>query len=349
MIREEFKQILEKSEDFNLSKDEIIYLLLADNDEMEFLFSFADSVRRKYVGDEVHLRGVVEFSNYCRNNCKYCGIRKDNSNLLRYRMEIDEIIECTRCASHLGFKTIVLQSGEDIYFDADKICKIIKEIKKLCDVAITLCIGERSYDEYKKMKEAGADRYLLKYETANKKLFENLRPNTRYDDRIKCLYNLNELGYQVGSGNIVGLPYQTIEDLADDILLLKELNVDMAGIGPFIPHPETPLEKDKTGELLQTLKVLAITRIILKDVNLPATTAVGTIDNNGRQKALKSGANVIMPNITPVKYRVHYQIYPNKICIYEEAGKCKSCVEEIVSSLGRNISKDYGNRLNGGV
>lgn len=345
MMRKEFKRILEKKDRTDLSKKKIVYLLSTeDNEEMEFLFSLADRIREKYVGQDIHLRGVIEFSNYCRNNCKYCGLRKDNMSLQRYRMEIQEIIECARYAESIGFKTIVLQSGEDMYYTSDKICKIIKEIKKASDVAITLCIGERNYDEYKEFKKAGADRYLLKHETVNKKLFEDLRPNTKYEDRIKCLYNLKELGYQVGSGNIIGLPNQTIKDLADDILLLKELNVDMAGIGPFIPHPNTPLAECKAGTLSITLKFLAVARIVLKDAHLPATTAVGTVDPQGRQKALRCGANVIMPNVTPAKYRVHYQIYPNRICIYEDAGKCRSCVEGIVKALGREIGKDYGDR-----
>jgi biotin synthase len=345
MRRKELERILNKSINNFLSRDEIIYLLSLDGDEMEILFSYADKMRKKYVGDEIHLRGIIEFSNYCKNNCKYCGLRKDNKNLKRYRMEIEEIIETAKYASKLGFKTIVLQSGEDMYFDVDKICKIIKGIKNSCDVAVTLCIGERSYSEYKEFRKAGADRYLLKHETVNKKLFEDLRPGTKYENRIKCLYFLKELGYQVGSGNIVGLPGQTIEDLADDILLLKKLNVDMAGIGPFIPHPDTPLGNFKEGSLFLTLKVLAVARIVLKYPHLPATTAIGTISQDGRQRALKSGANVIMPNVTPLKYRVHYQIYPNKICVYEDADKCRNCVEKIVKSLGRKISRDYGDSL----
>lgn len=322
-----------------LEKEEIIALLDSDGEE---LFRAADSVRKKYVGDEVHLRGLIEFSNICKCACKYCGLRSPNKKIERYRLEPDEIIEFAKRGIELGYKTIVLQSGEDNYYDSEKMCQIIKGIKQH-DVALTLSIGERSYDEYKAFKDARADRYLLRIETTDENLYKKLHPNMSFENRKKCLYNIKELGYEVGTGCLVGLPEQSIDSLADDILFFKELNADMIGVGPFIPHPDTPLNADlepKNFDL--ALKVMAIVRLLLPDINIPATTAMETINPNGRIIALQSGANVVMPNILDSEYKVKYEIYPNKICMTDESDKCRKCIEGKINSIGRHISVTKG-------
>ena len=326
-----------------LTKQEIINYLSTDDKE---LFTKADAIRKQYVGDEVHLRGLIEFSNICKRTCFYCGLRNENHNLTRYRLSEDEIIEFAKHGAELGLKTVVLQSGEDSYFSIDKLCKIVKEIKKF-DVAITLSVGEKTYKEYKALKDAGADRYLLRIETTDENLYKKLHPNMSFKNRIECLYNIKELGYETGTGCLVGLPNQTIESLANDILFFKELDADMVGIGPFIPHPDTPLGEcnlDLNKNFDLSLKVMALTRILLKDINIPATTAMETINPNGRIIALKSGANVVMPNITQGEYRKQYIIYPNKICTDESPDKCSVCIRSKIEAIGRSISTGKGFR-----
>ncbi|MBT9137552.1 MAG: (FeFe) hydrogenase maturase subunit HydE [Syntrophomonadaceae bacterium] len=307
----------------------------------------ADSVRARFCGEEVHLRGVIEFSNFCCRDCLYCGLRCSNKKLTRYRMTKEEIIECALRGAYVGIKTIVLQSGDDYEYSAEVISEIVQRIKEKADVAITLSVGERDYKDYYLWRKAGADRFLLKHETANPVLYSRLHPGQTLKDRLKILGWLRELGYQVGAGNLVGLPGQTVKDIADDILLMKELGLEMAGIGPFIPHPDTPLGRERGGTLNMTLRVLAVARIILRDVHLPATTAIGSIHPEGREKALKAGANVVMPNITPKKYRPLYQIYPGKICLDEDPEKCLGCLTKRIASCGRTIAKDKGHSLKG--
>ncbi len=314
-------------------------------EETSELIRQADSVRQRYCGDEVHLRGVIEFSNWCCRDCLYCGLRRSNTKLARYRMTKEEIVECALTGFRAGIKTIVLQSGDDLEYQADDISEIIQRIKEKADVAITLCVGERDYRDYKAWKKAGADRYLLRHETANPVLYSKLHPGQNLKKRLEILGWLRELGYQVGAGNIVGLPGQTLRDLADDILLMKELGVEMVGIGPFIPHPDTPFGGEKQGTLDMTLKVLAVARIILGDVHLPATTAVGSIHPEGREMALRAGANVVMPNITPTKYRRLYQLYPGKICVDESMENCLVCLTKRIESCGRKIAQDKGHSL----
>lgn len=322
------------------SKKEIISLLSNESNQDE-LFKKADKIRQENVGDEVHLRALIEFSNICRNNCLYCGIRRDNKKVCRYRLSEDDIIKTAKQAVNLGFKTIVMQSGEDVFFNQDNMCRIIEAIKKF-DVAITLSIGERTYDEYKAFRNAGADRYLMRIETTDKDLYHKLDPNMSWQKRYECLLMLKELGYELGSGIMVGLPEQTIESIAEDLLFLKELEVDMAGIGPFIPHPETPLAKEKGGDLYLSLRTMAVMRLLMPDINIPATTAMESLNPKGRIMALKSGANVIMPNMTNGEYRKFYELYPNKICVNEKPTHCRNCVELKILSLGRTIGKGYG-------
>lgn len=336
-------KLIKKAEQENkLTKAEILKLL-EDSDNLQTLTQAADRVRKKYVGDEVHLRGLIEFSNFCKQNCLYCGLRRDNKQMSRYRLTEEQIIEFAKHASELGYKTVVMQSGEDPHFTVEKMTKIISEIKKF-DLAITLSIGEKTFEEYKAYKEAGADRYLIRIETTDKKLYENLDPDMNWEHRLKCLNNLKTLGYEVGSGCLVGLPEQTLESLADDILFFKKINADMIGIGPFIPNENTPLKDAKGGDFELALKVMAITRLLLPDINIPATTAMETLNPQGRLIALQSGANVVMPNVTQGDYRKFYEIYPGKICINDTPDKCRGCISGKISSIGRSVSKDYGFR-----
>lgn len=324
------------------SRNDIIEILKDDSNN-DWLFSLADKTREEYVGDEVHLRGLIEFSNICKRQCKYCGLRCEDKFIDRYRISKENIISYAEHAVNMGYKTIVLQSGEDEYYNTDLMCEIIEGIKKL-GVALTLSIGEKTYEEYKAFKEAGADRYLIRIETTDKTLYNQMHPNMDFDNRVRCLENLGRLGYEVGTGCLVGLPNQTIESLADDILFFKEINADMVGIGPFIPHPHTPLKDSATGSFTLALKVMALTRILLKDINIPATTAMETLNPNGRIIALQSGANVVMPNVTTTEYRAKYEIYPNKICINENPDKCKGCISAKIQSIGRSVSTSFGFR-----
>lgn len=322
-----------------LTKSEIISIL-SDKDYDEELFKAADDIRKKFVGDDVHLRALIEFSNYCRCNCKYCGIRVENKQAERYRLCREEIVNYARKAVDFGYKTIVMQSGEDLIFSADSLAQIVSEIKSL-NAALTLSIGERSYEEYKILKDAGADRFLLRIETTDKNLYEKMHPKSNFENRIKCLYDLKELGYETGTGCLVGLPEQTLESLAGDILFFKELDADMIGIGPFIPHPQTPLKDMPHGSFELALKVMAITRLLLPDINIPATTAMETLNPNGRLIALQSGANVVMPNVTGDDYCEKYEIYPNKAAVnYSE-------LTRKLKEAGRNVSQEKGFRKKG--
>ncbi|MBQ3640935.1 [bacterium] len=324
------------------TKQDIIELLKT-NENNDWLFSYADKVRKENVGDDVHLRGLIEFSNICKSTCKYCGLRCENKTISRYRMTPENIISAAENAVKSGYKTIVLQSGEDNYFSKEIMCEIIKEIKKF-DTALTLSIGEHTYEEYKAYKEAGADRYLLRIETTDNELYKTLHPNMSFENRVRCLNDIKELGYETGTGSLVGLQNQTTESIADDILFFIKIKADMVGVGPFIAHPETPLKNTKNGDFTLALKVMAITRIMLPNINIPATTAMETLNPNGRVIALNSGANVVMPNATPLEYRAKYEIYPNKICLDEEPMKCRKCIEAKIKSIGRTIASGYGFR-----
>lgn len=326
-----------------MTRDEIIYLLSLN--ETAALFGEADRVRRVHVGNAVHLRGLIEFSNVCGRDCAYCGLRRSNHGVERYRMSVDEIFEATKNAASLGYKSLVLQSGENCQYPMKDICALLRRIKEEVGIAITLSMGEKSREEYAALKEAGADRYLLRFETSSEELFARLKPDSSFKERFHCLVWLREVGFQVGSGIMVGLPGQTIEMLADDILMLQKLDLDMIGIGPFIANPETPLKDTASGTLEMTLKVVALLRIITKNAHIPATTAMGSIEKGGRERALRCGANVLMPNVTPVKYREHYQLYPNKICIKDQPSDCSACIKGMVIGLGRSIALDAGHSL----
>lgn len=335
------ENILKKAiETHSLSKEDIIILLNSDG---QSLFAAADKIRQKYVGNAVHLRGLIEFTNICKCRCKYCGIRVENNEVSRYRMSPEEIILHAKKGRLSGFRTIVLQGGEDAFYTKDVMCNIIREIKKL-DVALTLSIGERTSDDYKAFKEAGADRYLLRIETTDRALYKNLHPNMDFDNRLRCLYDLKRFGYETGTGCLIGLPGQTVESLAEDILFFKELDADMVGVGPFLPHPHTPLKDCPRGSFDLALKVLAITRLLLPGINIPATTAMETIVQNGRVIALRSGANVFMPNISGIEYTSKYEIYPDKSGINADKAGVISNIDADLKAIGRYVSADKGFR-----
>jgi len=329
--------------DFN--QETIQQLFNWGEQDLPALLAYADRIRQEQVGDEVHLRGIIEFSNYCSCHCLYCGLRTENRQISRYRLTNQEILQSVQTAVNYGIKTIVLQSGEDPFYRIEDIAQLIDTIKKHFDVAITLSVGERSRPTYQIWRNAGADRYLLKHETSDPILYQKLRPGKNLQDRIGCLMDLKELGYQVGSGNMVGLPGQTLESLTNDVLLLKKLNVEMAGIGPFLPHPNTPLGHYPAGSLAQTLKILAISRIVLPSIHLPATTALNTLNDSARCLALKSGANVVMPNFTPLSVRALYLIYPQKIDIIEDPQQSMNNLTKLFREINRTISKDYGHAV----
>ena len=286
-----------------------------DGEIDNYLFEKADSIRQKIYGRDVYIRGLIEFTNYCKNDCLYCGIRASNKNAERYRLTDEDILSCCENGYELGFRTFVLQGGEDPYYTDGKICEIVHQIKTTFpDCAVTLSIGEKSKETYKRFYDAGADRYLLRHETASEGHYNRLHPDKMsFKNRISCLYNLKEIGFQVGAGFMVGSPFQTAENLANDLVFLREFNPHMVGIGPFIPHSETPFSNFERGTLRDTLVMVALTRLILPNALIPATTALGTIDPCGRELGFKAGANVVMPNLSPVKVRKLYDLYENKI------------------------------------
>lgn len=345
-MRKEFIKALERGTRLKeLNREELVALISADQEESIALFRQANEVRSRFMGDDVHFRGIIEFSNYCTRNCLYCGLRRDNTSLKRYRMSAQDIAESAQKAEGLGCRTVVLQSGEDLFYSVKILADIIVRIKKETGLAITLSVGDRTRNDYAELKEAGADRYLLKHETSDPEIYARLRPGTSLVERIKRLKWLREQGYQIGSGNMVGLPGQGVESLADDIILLRDLDVEMAGIGPFIPHGNTPLRDEKGGTLEMSLKILAAARIALPCMHLAATTAMGTVHPSGRSIALQCGANVIMPNLTPPRYRENYLIYPGKDGLHDSPEESYARAVYAVESIGRNISKDYGHSL----
>ncbi|MGI6295916.1 MAG: [FeFe] hydrogenase H-cluster radical SAM maturase HydE [Armatimonadota bacterium] len=326
-----------------LSRDEILYLLNLDNEaDIARLLKTADAVRKEECGDAVQIRALVEMSNVCARHCLYCGIRAPNSQATRYRMPPDEVVELAVNLDKKGLRTIVLQSGEDPYYSAAIVADMVSRIKSQTQMAVTLCLGERPEEDYRLWKEAGADRYLLRHETANRKLYAKLHPDSNYDHRMQCLHILRELGYQVGAGCMVGVPGQGVDEMADDIEFFRDFQPDMAGIGPYIPHPQTPLANSPTGTVEMTLKMVALARIVTRNALLPATTAIGSIEELGREMALEAGADVVMPNYTPLKYRVHYEIYPNKRCITEEPEHCDTCMRLRLRSVGRYVAQNRG-------
>jgi len=328
----------------DLTKAELIYILdHITETEKEVLFKYSLETKQEYYGDTVYMRGLIEFTNYCVRNCNYCGIRRDQEEAERYRLSKEQIMHCCDQGYWLGYRTFVLQGGEDPFFTDDVLVDIISSIKtRWSDVAITVSIGERSKESYKKLKEAGADRYLLRHETANEALYESIHENMKLSSRKSCLYDIRDIGFQVGAGFMVGIPGQTNEILAEDLIFLKDLNPHMVGIGPFIPHEKTPLAGTTGGTVEETLVMLALTRLLIPSVLLPSTTALGTLDGKGREKALKVGANVVMPNLSPTNVREKYELYQDKICTGDEAAHCRQCIEGRINSVGFEVDMGRG-------
>lgn len=328
----------------DLSDDEL--KILIESDEFnEPLAEAADIRRRENYGDKVYIRGLIEFTNYCRNNCYYCGIRRDNKKAERYRLTKDEILLCCDEGYRLGFRTFVMQGGEDPYYSDEMICDIVSKIKsRYPDCAVTLSIGEKPRESYQAFFDAGADRYLLRHETADPEHYGKLHPEAMsLENRKRCLFDLKEIGYQVGSGFMVGSPYQTTENLISDLRFLQKLKPDMIGIGPYITHADTPFAEFKSGDVMLTLRLVSILRLMFPYALIPSTTALGTIHPQGRELGLKAGANVVMPNLSPVSVRKLYSLYENKICTGEEAAQCRGCLERRVESAGYKIVTDIGN------
>ncbi|MCY1713446.1 [FeFe] hydrogenase H-cluster radical SAM maturase HydE [Caproiciproducens galactitolivorans] len=340
------KKLIDKLYEQNtLSKDELCTLLdgLTERDD-DYLFEKARSVSKRYFGNRIYVRGLIEFTNYCKNDCYYCGIRKSNKKAERYRLTKEEILSCCENGYSLGFRTFVLQGGEDPFFTDEKIIDLVSSIKKgYPDCAVTLSIGERSGEAYRKFREAGADRYLLRHETANPQHYGKIHPpELSLSNRIQCLERLKESGYQVGSGFMVGSPYQTTENLAEDLLFIRQFEPQMVGIGPFVPHHDTPFAGFPAGGLEKTLRLISILRLMLPSALIPATTALGTIHPEGREKGILAGANVVMPNLSPVGVRKKYELYDNKICTGEEAAECRFCLQNRMRKIGYEIVVDRG-------
>lgn len=327
----------------NLTDEELLHLLNT-NEEDVLLTQAADKVRRENYGDKVYIRGLIEFTNYCKNNCYYCGIRRDNKKAVRYRLTKEDILECCHIGYGLGFRTFVLQGGEDMTFSDEAVCDIVYSIKnKFSDCAVTLSLGERSKESYKSFFDAGADRFLLRHETAEEEHYKKLHPdNLSLKNRKECLFNLKEIGFQVGSGFMVGSPYQTMQNLVSDIRFLQELEPDMIGIGPFIRHADTPFAECDSGSLSLTLKMVSILRLCFPYALIPSTTALGTIHPQGREMGLKAGANVVMPNLSPQSTRKLYMLYDNKISTDEEAAESVERLKIRVQNAGYRVVTDVG-------
>ena len=332
----------------NLSRSDLEYLLVStDEEELDYLKKSARKCTNSIYGRDIYIRGLIEFTNYCKNNCIYCGIRRDNSNAQRYRLSKAAILECCDTGYELGFRTFVLQGGEDAYFTDDRICDIISDIKtRHSDCAVTLSIGEKSKESYRAYFDAGADRYLLRHETADNEHYKKLHPKEMsLETRKQCLQDLKEIGYQVGCGFMVGSPYQTVHTLYEDLMFIKELEPHMVGIGPFIPQKDTPFAMKKAGTLEMTLRLLSIIRLMNPHVLLPATTALGTIHPLGRELGIKAGANVVMPNLSPVDVREKYKLYDNKICTGDEAAECRQCMSRRMESIGYRVVVSRGDYM----
>ena len=343
------KRLIDKlAKTHNLSLEEFTDLLSHRDAELQaYAAGLAVKTAQNHYGKKIFIRGLIEFTNICKNDCYYCGIRASNPAVSRYRLSEEQILQCADNGYQLGFRTFVLQGGEDPYYTDEKICQLIQKLKhNHPDCAITLSIGEKSYESYKKYRKAGAERYLLRHETATPAHYHKLHPAAMCaEHRYECLHNLKELGYQTGAGFMVGSPEQTPEDLARDLLFLCELQPEMVGIGPFIPASQTPFADKPAGTLDETLFLLSLIRLMLPEVLLPSTTALGTIHPRGREKGILAGANVVMPILSPKNVRAKYQLYDNKICTGEEAAECIVCLTKRIASVGYELTIDRGDNI----
>jgi len=340
--------------------DILDWLRETDGHRLEELWRMADRVRREHVGDAVHLRGLIEISNICVRQCAYCGLRAGNRRLNRYRMTQEEILGCVRRAVEFGYGTVVLQSGEDYGITTEWMVDLIRRIKATSSLAVTLSLGERPEEDLVAWRQAGADRYLLRFETSNRRLYDAIHPplGTKRSDRLAALRHLRELGYEVGSGVMIGLPGQTYDDLAADIETFRRIDLDMIGLGPYIPHPDTPLgqrerpptipaDQQVPNTELMTYKVVALSRLVCPRANIPSTTALATLNRaEGRELGLMRGANIVMPNLTPPEYRVRYEIYPGKACLTETADDCHACLTRRIRAIGRQVGTGRGDSPN---
>lgn len=340
------RELIEKlKKDRILSLEEFTRLIKTHTDEdRAFAAKEARAEADRVFGNKIYVRGLIEFSSYCKNDCYYCGLRRSNRNAERYRLSREEILKCSDEGYELGFRTFVLQGGEDLHFTDEIIIDIIQSIKRAHpDCAITLSLGERSEESYKRLFDAGADRYLLRHETANHEHYSKLHPETlTAKHRQECLMTLKKIGYQTGCGFMVGSPFQTAENLAEDMLFIKKLDPEMVGIGPFIPQHDTPFKDEKKGRLEDTLFMLSLIRLMKPNVLLPATTALGTISGTGREQGILAGANVVMPNLSPTEVRAKYLLYDNKICTGDESAQCKVCLSNRMKRIGYEIVTDRG-------
>jgi biotin synthase len=342
-----------------MEKNEIHNWLREQNpDRLDQLWQQADLTRQQVVGDAVHLRGLIEISNHCVRQCEYCGLRSNRKTLQRYRMDEQEIMRCVAQAVEFGYGTVVIQAGEDYGIKTQWLADIINRIKSQTPLAVTLSMGERPVEDLRTWRQAGADRYLLRFETSDPRLYQKIHPPqpSQTWDRLDLLTELRKLGYEVGSGVMIGIPGQTFDSLAVDIDMFRRLDLDMIGVGPYISHPDTPLarrqpspdlppEDQVPNSELMVYKVIALARIVCPEANIPSTTALATINiASGRELGLSRGANVVMPNLTPTKYRQLYEIYPDKACIHETAGHCHNCLQQRIESLGRHIATGPGGR-----
>lgn len=329
--------------DHKLTKEEWT-AVITERADREYLFERARILAKQYYGNTVYVRGLIEFTNYCRNDCYYCGIRRSNGKAERYRLSEEEILNCCREGYDLGFRTFVLQGGEDGYYTDEKLKTLIRRIKTAYpDCALTLSVGEKNRESYQKYFDAGADRYLLRHETANEGHYKKLHPKElTLKNRMDCLWNLKEIGYQVGCGFMVGSPGQTAECLAEDMLFITELQPQMVGIGPFVPHHETPFANELKGTVEQTLHMIGLLRLLKPNLLIPATTALGTIHARGREEGILAGANVVMPNLSPIGVRKKYELYDNKICTGDEAAECRHCLQGRIESIGYKLSVGRG-------
>ncbi|MBO4336946.1 MAG: [FeFe] hydrogenase H-cluster radical SAM maturase HydE [Lachnospiraceae bacterium] len=340
------RELIEKLNNENrLSESEYVYLIDSrDRDFADLLAEYANKKRHEVFGNAIYTRGLIEISSFCKNNCLYCGLRRDNRSAERYRLTKEEIISCADEGYELGFRTFVLQGGEDPFFSDEVLCDIIRSLKKdHPDCAVTMSMGERSRESYQAMYEAGADRYLLRHETADPGHYAMLHPEEMsFENRMRCLRDLKDIGYQVGCGFMAGSPGQTSEYLAKDLVFIQEFRPEMVGIGPFVPHHNTPFGEKNAGTAELTLFLLSVIRLILPKVLLPATTALGTIHPKGREMGILAGANVVMPNLSPVLVRKKYELYDNKICTGEESAQCRGCLEQRISAIGYRLVVDRG-------
>lgn len=339
-------EIIDQIKNEQTIQREQLQTLLTTTDEqaINYLRDTARKVADDIYGKQVFIRGLIEFTNYCKNDCIYCGIRRSNPNAQRYRLTEEEILSCCANGYELGFRTFVLQGGEDPYFSDERICDIVAKIKQdYPDCAVTLSIGEKDKASYQAFYDAGADRYLLRHETADEAHYQSLHPaEMSFQHRIQCLYDLKEIGYQVGCGFMVGSPGQTVDTLYEDLMFIKKLQSHMVGIGPFIPQKDTPFGQEPAGTMEQTLRLLSIIRLIHPHVLLPSTTALGTIHPLGREKGIQAGANVVMPNLSPVAVREKYKLYDNKICTGDEAAECRHCMARRMESVGYQVVVSRG-------